>query len=57
MRKKEMLVATSARLSPENIQWLKDQGEAQERSANWFLNNLITEARLKSALCKEDSNT
>lgn len=50
MRKKEMLVATSARLSPENIQWLKEQGEAQERSANWVLNNLITEARLKSAL-------
>jgi len=54
MRKKEMLVATSARLSPENIQWLKEQGEAQERSANWVLNNLITEARLKSVNNKEE---
>lgn len=41
------LIATSARLSPENIQWLKEQGLAQERSANWVLNNIITEARLR----------
>lgn len=54
MRKKEMLVATSARLSPENIEWLKEQGEAQERSANWVLNTLITEARLKSTTNNKD---
>ena len=25
----------------------QERGEAQERSANWVLNNLITEARLR----------
>lgn len=35
----------SARILRENHEWLKKTAAAQERSANWLLDKLLTEAR------------
>lgn len=35
----------SARILRENYEWLKRAAAAQERSANWLLDKLLTEAR------------
>lgn len=38
--------AISARILPSNYEWLKAKAAKQERSANWLLDKLITDARL-----------
>ncbi|MBX9348714.1 hypothetical protein K5M36_16630 [Chromobacterium vaccinii] len=35
-----------ARLSKENHAWLRRVGESQERSINWTLNKVVSDARL-----------
>lgn len=38
-------VGISGRIHPDNREWLKVKAAEQERSANWLLDKLITEAR------------
>lgn len=38
-------VAISARIQPANHEWLKAVAAQQERSANWLLDKILTEAR------------
>lgn len=40
------------RLKPELHEWLHDQAQAQERSANWVINKLIEEARANAKQTK-----
>lgn len=35
-----------ARLSSENHEWLRQSGNEQERSINWMLNKVVTDARM-----------
>lgn len=37
--------ALQARLIVENHEWLKQEASRLERSANWLLNRIVTEAR------------
>ena len=37
----------SYNISKENAEWLISQGKSQERSASWYLNNLLTRCRAK----------
>lgn len=39
-------VGVSGRISPENHEWLKAAAARQERSANWLLDKVLTDARL-----------
>lgn len=47
MTEKVAKQAISARIHPANYQWLKRAAEQQERSANWLLDKLLTEARVQ----------
>lgn len=38
-------VAVSNRIHPDNYAWLKEKAAKLERSANWLLDKVITEAR------------
>lgn len=38
----------SYNISQENADWLSSQGKIQERSASWYLNDLLTKMRNKS---------
>lgn len=46
MIEKVAKVAVSNRIHPDNYAWLKEKSVKLERSANWLLDKLITEARL-----------
>lgn len=37
-----------ARLTPENSQWLQERKEAEDRSANWVINNVFDQARARA---------
>lgn len=39
-------VQIQLRTSIENKSWLKEAADAQERSVNWLVHKLVTEARL-----------
>ncbi|MES2634006.1 MAG: hypothetical protein V4669_13615 [Pseudomonadota bacterium] len=41
---KDDFVAVSYRIKPEARDWLREQAEKQERSANWMMNKLLQEA-------------
>lgn len=45
MKERIVKQGISARILPENHDWLKRKARATERSVNWFLDNLVTEAR------------
>lgn len=38
-------VAVSYRLLPENYRWLKSAAAQQDRSANWLVDRLVSQAR------------
>lgn len=37
-----------ARLTPENNQWLEERKQAEDRSANWVINNVFDQARARA---------
>lgn len=39
-------VQIQVRTSLENKDWLKQEADSQERSVNWLINKMFTEARL-----------
>lgn len=56
MSEKIMKVPFQARLHPANHAWLKAQAVEQERSANWILDKMLSEARLADATERERQN-
>lgn len=46
-------VGISGRITPQNYEWLKAAAAGQERSANWLLDKVLTEARLTDEAKKE----
>lgn len=46
----------SARVLRENYEWLKAAAATQERSANWLLDKLLTEAREADEARQEANN-
>lgn len=53
---KSAKVATSNRIHPDNYIWLKEKAAKMERSANWLLDKVITEARMADENSQEDDN-
>ncbi|MCR4158832.1 hypothetical protein NUK34_08200 [Kerstersia gyiorum] len=47
-------VGISGRIAPQNYEWLKAAAARQERSANWLLDKVLTEARLTDEAKRED---
>lgn len=43
---------TSYTVSPENVEWIKERGRQEGRSASNFLDQLITEARKRIGKAK-----
>lgn len=48
--------AISARIHPDNYRWLREQAAKQERSANWLLDKMLTEARQAAQDCGVSEN-
>jgi hypothetical protein len=45
MKERVVKVAISSRIHPDNYAWLKKKSAKLERSANWLLDKLISDAR------------
>ena len=51
-RKAKPAVPVMVRLNPDVHMWIKNEADRIDRSANWVINNLLTQASLAKALAE-----